>query len=328
MSIKKYDVLVIGDANVDLILRGEDIVPDFGQAEKLVEDASMELGGSAAIFACGASRLGLKVGFIGKLGEDTFGKFLKNVMDERGIDTSPIWMASSRRTGLTVHFSRPHDRAMLTFPGTINELSCDDIDTQLFDQTRHVHLGSYYLQTALQPVLAGFFNGLKSKGVSISLDPGWDPLEKWNGNLGKVLDQIDVFLPNDQEAMRITSSETTSQALRELTRYSLVPVIKLGDKGACSIWKDELISQPVYKVRNIDTTGAGDSFNADSICYLQEKDIGDCLVGCVQCLRQCIREGWAACRLMSKVSSMKLHINRPDFSEVKRFQQELNEILN
>ena len=278
MSMKKYDVLVIGDANVDLILRGEDIVPDFGQAEKLVEDASMELGGSAAIFACGASRLGLKVGFLGKLGEDSFGEFLKNVMDERGIDTSQILMAPGRRTGLTVHLSQPHDRAMLTFPGTINEFSCDEIDDRLFFHTRLVHLGSYYLQTALQPGLADFFNGVKAKGAKISLDPGWDPTEKWNGNLGKVLDQIDVFLPNDHEATRITSSETTSQALNELNRYSLLPVIKLGDKGACSMWKEEFISQPVYKVRNVDSTGAGDSFNAGFVfAYLQEKDIRDCL---------------------------------------------------
>jgi len=278
MPTKKYDVLVIGDANVDLILRGEDIVPDFGQAEKLVDDASMELGGSAAIFACGASRLGLKVGFIGKLGEDTFGYFLVDVMNKRGIDTTHILMASDRRTGLTVHFSRPHDRAMLTFPGTINEFSCDEIDDRLFNHTRYVHLGSYFLQTALQPGLAEFFSGLRAKGVRISLDPGWDPQEKWNGYLGKVLDQIDVFLPNDQEAERITTSDTTSQALRKLSSHSLLPVIKLGDKGACSIWNGEEIFQPVYKVRNIDTTGAGDSFNAGFLyAYLQGKEIRDCL---------------------------------------------------
>jgi sugar/nucleoside kinase (ribokinase family) len=73
-------------------------------------------------------------------------------------------------------------------------------------------------------------------------------------------------------------SETIYQALRELEKHFLLPVIKLGEKGACSISKKEIISQPGYKVRNIDTTGAGDSFNAGFLfAYLQENDIKDCL---------------------------------------------------
>lgn len=278
MCDHEYDVLVIGDANVDLILRGEDLMPDFGQAEKLVADASMQLGGSAAIFACGASRLGLCVGFIGKLGNDAFGSYLLGVMETRGIDTSHILVDHTVGTGLTVHFSRPRDRAMLTFPGTINTMSCDEIDEKIFSHARLVHLGSYYLQTRLHTGLAGLFRRLKQNGLHISLDPGWDPLNKWNGNLRQVLDQIDFFFPNDQEAARISGEPSVDRALRALQSHRLQPVIKRGEKGACSIDKNLIVEQTGFSVPNVDTTGAGDSFDAGFLyAYLQGKDTAECL---------------------------------------------------
>ncbi len=74
--MKDIDVLVVGELNVDLILTG-DVTPGFGQAEKLVDDATLTLGSSSAIFACGAARLGLRVAFIGKVGDDDFGRVVQ-----------------------------------------------------------------------------------------------------------------------------------------------------------------------------------------------------------------------------------------------------------
>ena len=71
-----FDILVLGDANPDLVLIGETVVPAFGQAERLVNDARMVVGGSGAIFACGAARLGLRVAFAGVVGDDIFGRFV------------------------------------------------------------------------------------------------------------------------------------------------------------------------------------------------------------------------------------------------------------
>lgn len=278
MREKEYDVLVIGDANVDLILRGADLTPDFGQAEKLIEGADMELGGSAAIFACGASRLGLRVGFVGKLGNDSFGEYLRTVMGQRGIDTSHILIDPIIRSGLTVHFSRPHDRAMLTFPGTIDAFSCDEIAEELFLRTRLVHLGSFYLQTRLHAGLAEFFQRIRSKGVVVSLDPGWDPNENWNGVMDRILDQIDLFMPNEQEARRITGIDSIDLAMRKLQKHGLLPVIKRGEFGASSLSSNARIDQPGFRVATVDTTGAGDSFNAGFLfAYLNGKDSPECL---------------------------------------------------
>jgi sugar/nucleoside kinase (ribokinase family) len=86
--MKDFDLLVIGDINPDLILSAEDIEPAFGQAEKLVESATLTIGSSSVIMACAAARLGLRTAFIGLVGDDVFGRFMLEAMQERGINTS------------------------------------------------------------------------------------------------------------------------------------------------------------------------------------------------------------------------------------------------
>jgi sugar/nucleoside kinase (ribokinase family) len=90
-----FDVLVAGEINPDLILTG-DVTPEFGQVEKLIDDAILTIGSSSAIFACGAARLGLKVAFIGVCGEDVFGHFMLDEMTKLGVD---VGNAIVRRDG-------------------------------------------------------------------------------------------------------------------------------------------------------------------------------------------------------------------------------------
>src|SRR3982751_3445905 len=101
---RDFDIVVVGEINADLILKG-DVTPAFGQVEKLVDDATLTIGSSSAIFACGAAHLGLKVAFIGKAGEDEFGRFMLREMQGRGIDTSDVIIDSTLKTGLSVILS-------------------------------------------------------------------------------------------------------------------------------------------------------------------------------------------------------------------------------
>ena len=87
--IREFDVIVVGELNADLILNG-DIEPRFNQVEKLIGDATLTLGSSSAIFACGASRLGLRTAFIGKVGDDIFGQFVIDQLEGRGVFTAGI----------------------------------------------------------------------------------------------------------------------------------------------------------------------------------------------------------------------------------------------
>ena len=124
MAPKLFDLLVAGEINPDLILTG-DVEPAFGQAEKLVDSADLEVGSSSAIFACGAARLGLKVAFAGVCGDDFFGRFMLAEMTKRGIDISHIVVDPALQTGLSVILNRGGDRAILTHPGCIAALRAE-----------------------------------------------------------------------------------------------------------------------------------------------------------------------------------------------------------
>jgi len=113
------DLLVLGDTNPDLVLHGGDVVPAFGQAEHLVDDAILTIGGSGAILACGAARLGLRVAIAAVVGDDLFGRFVRDGLAEHGVDVSGIRVDPKTPTGVTVVLSGPDDRAILTMPGTI-----------------------------------------------------------------------------------------------------------------------------------------------------------------------------------------------------------------
>lgn len=263
---------------MDLILTGEDVTPEFGQVEKLVEDATLALGSSSAIFACGASRLGLRVAFAGKVGDDDFGRFVLRTLQERGVDTTPIVVDPNVKTGLTVHLARPDDRAMLTYLGSIAAFQAGEVDRALFTRTRHVHLSSFFLQPGIRPHLAGLFETAHAAGATVSLDPGWDPAEGWNGELQLTLDHVDVFLPNEQEAMHIAQASDLRSALDHLAQRVPLVVVKRGAEGAIARRGSNEAGCAAFDVRVVNTTGAGDSFNAGFLyAYLHEYDLATCL---------------------------------------------------
>ena len=151
-----FDILVAGEINPDLILSGN-VLPEFGQVEKLVDSAVLAVGSSSAIFACGAARLGLKVAFIGVCGQDVFGRFMLDKMQKRGVDVSNVIVRADGPTGICVILNQGSDRAILTHLGLIADLKSSDIPEGLLRQAHHLHVASYFLQTKLQPGLPALF---------------------------------------------------------------------------------------------------------------------------------------------------------------------------
>jgi sugar/nucleoside kinase (ribokinase family) len=256
-----YDVLVLGDINVDLVLRAEQIQPTLGQ-ELLVEDAALTMGSSSVIYACGTARLGLNVGFVGVVGDDEFGRFMLRQMTRRGIDTAPVTVDPDVKTGITASLSTATDRALLTYPGSAAALTTDRIDSSLFDQGGHLHIGSYFLQTGLQEGLPDLLDDARASGFTVSLDTGWDPANEWNGNLSEILSRTDLFLPNVEEAMAISGGSDAYDALTRLARRVPLVAIKMGAKGAIARRGEEVVEAAPPSVSVVDTTGAGDSFDA------------------------------------------------------------------
>ena len=271
-SGRSFDILVAGEINPDLILSGN-VLPEFGQVEKLVDSATLTIGSSSVIFACGAARLGLKVVFMGVCGEDVFGRFMLDEMQKHQIDVNNIIPRADGQTGLSVILNQDSDRAILTHPGLIPALQASDISDGLLQQTRHLHVASYFLQTNLQPDLPNLFRRAHSFGLTTSLDTNYDPSEQWLG-FDELLSVTDIFLPNKTEALSITKLTDIESAARQLANKSKLVAIKLGAHGALAC-QDQLIAHSdSIPVDVVDTVGAGDSFDAGFVyAYLQHWDL-------------------------------------------------------
>jgi len=265
------DLLVLGDANPDLVLTG-DVDPAFGQAERLVDEAHLTVGGSGAIVATGAARLGLRVGFCGVVGDDPFGRFLRDELDRQGVDIGGLLLDAARPTGVTVVLARPTDRAILTHAGTIADLRTDLIDPARLERARHVHVSSYFLQQSLAPELPALFERVRAGGATTSVDPNWDPSGRWDGGLRDLLGHIDVFLPNATEATRIAGIDELDDAVLALAERAGVVVAKAGADGALAAHAERLVRAAAPAIEALDTTGAGDAFDAG---YLTSMLAGD-----------------------------------------------------
>lgn len=258
-----YDVVVIGDANPDLILSGADVVPRFGQVETLVDDASLTLGGSAAITAAGLARLGLRTALMAVVGDDPLGRLTITQLQSAGVDTSPIVVDSDVATGVSVHLVDGGDRAIITYLGAIAALERCHIDSDVIESTGHVHVGSLFLLDKLRPQLAGVLTQARGTGATTSLDTNWDPTGRWD--VDDLLDECDVLFPNETEAGAIGRRPVLATALDVLESRGLTVAVKLGASGgllACGGSRHR-IGAPATAIA--DAIGAGDSFDAGYI---------------------------------------------------------------
>jgi sugar/nucleoside kinase (ribokinase family) len=261
---RDLDLLVLGDINPDLVLAGADVEAVFGQAERLVDEASLTIGGSGAIMACAGARLGLRTAIAGVVGDDLFGGFMLDALHDRGVDTSGVIVDASRQTGLTVVLARPGDRAMLTFAGAITAMRGEQVDTGLLARARHIHISSFFLQTALTQGLTAPLESARAGGATMSVDPNWDPSGGWDAGLRHLLPHIDVLLPNAVEACRIARRDDPRIAAAELAAAGPLVAVKLGAAGALASLADgQVVSVAAPTgIAPVDAVGAGDSFDA------------------------------------------------------------------
>jgi sugar/nucleoside kinase (ribokinase family) len=273
-----FDVTIAGELNLDLILYGlpDELPPE---RELLADRMMLTLGSSSAIVAHNLAALGSRVGFQSLIGEDSLGQIALERLAEGGVDISRVRRAhGTTTTGLTIILQRTYWRNMLTYSGTIAELSLKDLDFDYLSDSRHFHLSSLYLQQGLRPDIAELFRRLKAAGLTTSLDTNDDPQDLWGGGLKDLLKYVDVLLPNQREATRITGTDDPEIAIRQLAEMVPLVVVKLGHEGALAQRGKERFTSPSLNVAAIDAVGAGDSFDAGFLHqYLQGSDIPTCL---------------------------------------------------
>lgn len=265
-----FDLLVIGDANPDVIVGPLTDPLAFGQREQLVPAGALTPGGSATITACGAARLGLTVAFAGRVGDDDAGAFMRDALTSRGVNTDALRTDTCLPTPITVIITRgednDHDRAMLTAPGALTATSAADVPHDLLTECRHVHVGSYFLMPSLAPDLPGLLGLARRHGATTSVDPNGDPSGRWDdAALGPLLSQTDILLPNAAEARQLTNTTALPAAAELLAARGPVVAVKNGADGALCHTGTALLHADSVPVSIVDAVGAGDTFDAGFI---------------------------------------------------------------
>ncbi|MGC2195065.1 MAG: carbohydrate kinase family protein [Terriglobales bacterium] len=278
---RRLDVLVAGDLFLDLVMSGFTSWPGPGE-ESFAKEFHKEVGGGAAITACCLSKLGLRTLVLGAVGKSD-GQWMVDELRLRGVDTSGIWVTGAEPTAFTVSVSSARDRALFTYGGANRELvGVLERLTALAEETRvrHIHLA----HAMNPPQAAPLFQSIRDRGCSLSLDVGWHP--EWFGDPQAIaaLSLVDIFFPNEREASAITKETDPSRMLEAFQEMGLRQVaLKLGAEGAALLWDGEITFQKAGPVEPVDTTGAGDCFDAGFLYAW--------LRGMEQ--RQCLRAGTA-----------------------------------
>lgn len=260
------DVLLLGEANPDLVLRG-DVVPRFEQSEQVLDTAEIELGGSGAITAHALSRLQLRVGLLAAVGADPLGDIVVSLLRGGGLDTTYLEV-SPEPTGLSVILSAGASRrTTLTYIGAIDAPAPSWRVPEDLPSARHLHVSSFYLQRRRSQQLGNLLSLAHAAGMTTSLDTNLDPTGKFDG-LAAVLPHTDILLPNRAEAVAIARAVSgcdvtqPDDAALTIAAHGPLVAVKDGEHGALLCRGGNVVREPGLAVDAVDATGAGDTFNA------------------------------------------------------------------
>ena len=272
-----FDISVIGELNLDLILYGlpQELVLE---REHLANNLSITLGSSSAIFAHNIAALGNKVSFSSCIGSDPFGDICLKRLGESGVDLSHVKRLPGKTTGLTVILPQRKQRYILTYPGTMYDMSERDLDLNYIFNSKHLHVSSYFLHKALRPHFIEIFRKAKEGGLTTSLDTNDDPEDRWSVDIALLLKYVDVLLPNERESCKLARTDDLEKAIDTLAQKVRILVVKRGSQGAVArVGKEKFAAYPPT-VDNVDPVGAGDSFDAGFLHqFIRGAKIEDCL---------------------------------------------------
>jgi sugar/nucleoside kinase (ribokinase family) len=276
--MRKLDIAIAGEINLDLILYG---LPQELPAERelLGTSFTITLGSSSAILAHNLAALGSRVGFVGKVGDDPFGKLALERLAESGADITRVVRTQKTASGVSIILPHACERHILTYPGTISELTLEDLDLEYLASAGHFHMSSLFLHRALLHRIPELFQYMKGRGLTTSLDTNDDPDDRWDGVLAETLPYVDLLFPNEREVQKIAGVNHLDEAIALLAQRVPTLVVKLGAKGAVAVRDQERLVAPAVNVKVVDTIGAGDSFNAG---FLHEYVRGGSLKRCLE----------------------------------------------
>ncbi|WXG42517.1 MAG: carbohydrate kinase family protein [Promethearchaeati archaeon SRVP18_Atabeyarchaeia-1] len=265
--MRNIDVIAMGALLVDRIA-SVDYFPEV-DGETFVESVDVRPGGSAANFAVGCSRLGLKSGFIGTVGEDSEGDFLREDLRKEGVDTVGLVNTKLHPTGqVFIALDREGKRMMFAFSGAANALSEKDIDIKYIASSQFLHIADL---RNIEPLAAAAKKAQDSE-TKVSLNPGELIAVQGYDQIKDLLSNVDIFISSRSEINQIYRTENLEYAIRKILKSGPeIVVITLGSEG-CIVGDslERLHRIPAFKTEVADTTGAGDAFCAGLITMLVE----------------------------------------------------------
>jgi sugar/nucleoside kinase (ribokinase family) len=268
---------VIGELNLDLIFYGLPQKLELDR-EHLATNLSLTLGSSSAIFAHNLARLGSNVGFSSSIGSDSLGPICIERLAEAKIDLTRVRRFDGKITGLTVILPQERERYILTYPGTMAEFSIADLDLKYVFDAKHLHVASYFLQRAIQPSLEQIFREAQAAGLTTSLDTNDDPDDRWTADIQKLFPHLDLLMPNEHEACRMTGVDDVEKTIEILSKKVKTLVLKRGSRGAMVCSGDKRFTALPLAVEVVDPVGAGDTFNAGFLHqFVRGASLEDCL---------------------------------------------------
>ena len=257
----RFDITLAGEINLDILLYG---LPENIPLERelLASGCCVTLGSSSAITAHNLSMLGSKVGFITRVGRDDFGALAIRRLNDAGVDLSRITESPSLNTGVTMVLPHAESRHILTYPGSMAEMTLEHLDMEYLTSARHFHLSSFFLHKALVPRIPELFRRLKAAGLTISCDTNDDPDDQWGATFPEALPYVDILMPNEREACKMAHTENFEEAVRILSAAVPLLVVKMGSRGAMAVRGGQRLHCAPLPVEVMDPLGAGDTFNA------------------------------------------------------------------
>jgi sugar/nucleoside kinase (ribokinase family) len=194
------------------------------------------------------------------------------------VDVSGVKTLSAKTTGVTVILPLSKQRQVLTYLGTTLDLQFAHLDLNYLRSASHFHLSSFFLLRGLRPRIPELFSQMKQSGLTTSFDTNDDPEDLWADDVKSVLKSVDIFLPNDREACKLTGTNNVHDALESLSRLVPIVVIKCGPKGVIAKRGKSQFQAPSLSVQPVDTVGAGDSFNAGFLHkFILRSNLEECL---------------------------------------------------
>jgi ribokinase len=270
-----FDVVGFGALNVDKLFKVNRIAAV--EEESFIQSHSETCGGSAANTVVGLARLGCRVGFVGKVAADREGTLLLKDFEREHVDTEGVISVGQGDSGQVMGFvDDKGDRALYIDSGVNDSITFEEIDADYISRTQFLHLTSFVGEQSFR-TQKQLLQALP-ENVTVSFDPGALYARKGFDVLEPIIKKCHVMMPNAHELKLITGEEDNCRGADDLISMGVkVVAVKLGSDGCYVTDGRERLRIEAFKVKAVDTTGAGDAFCAGFLYgLLNEKTLHDC----------------------------------------------------